>query len=415
MATTHTDAGANRDAAGRPTPRRPIAGPHARRDPHLRRGRQHPHGPAPGADRPPRRRHPRRRRQQPRRHREHRRPRWAPSSVASRCCAARARTGSARRTAPASRSASRTATRCSIEMDADLSHDPAALPRLVGALDGGADLAIGSRYVAGAAIPEWSARRRALSRYGNRYAGARARRPDPRPDLGLPRVPGRRPAGRCTPRPPGPPATRSRSSWRTGSRAPGSRVVEVPIEFNDRTVGRLEDVEPDHARGPRPRHVVGPARPAPEAGAGGMTAALGAAPTPARHRRGTDPSRRRAAASGASAAIDAGRRSRSSPSWRSAPCCRLWALGPLEAQLRRVVHRDGRPAADRPPVRVPHRPRLAPAARLPAARAVRPGRGERVLVPAAVGAVLDRRARAARRRGSDRAAGSRCSPPRSSR
>ena len=51
-----------------------------------------------------------------------------------------------------------------VEMDADLSHDPAALPRLVGALDGGADLAIGSRYVAGAAIPDWSARRRALSR-----------------------------------------------------------------------------------------------------------------------------------------------------------------------------------------------------------------------------------------------------------
>src|SRR3954462_5611343 len=41
-----------------------------------------------------------------------------------------------------------------VEMDADLSHDPAALPRLVGALDRGADLAIGSRYVPGAAIPE---------------------------------------------------------------------------------------------------------------------------------------------------------------------------------------------------------------------------------------------------------------------
>ena len=34
-----------------------------------------------------------------------------------------------------------------IEMDADFSHDPADLPRLVEAIDKGADLAIGSRYV----------------------------------------------------------------------------------------------------------------------------------------------------------------------------------------------------------------------------------------------------------------------------
>lgn len=57
-----------------------------------------------------------------------------------------------------------------IEMDADLSHDPAALPLLLEALDRGADLAIGSRYVHGADIPAWTARRRALSKYGNRYA-----------------------------------------------------------------------------------------------------------------------------------------------------------------------------------------------------------------------------------------------------
>ncbi|HYF46859.1 MAG TPA: polyprenol monophosphomannose synthase [Acidimicrobiales bacterium] len=57
-----------------------------------------------------------------------------------------------------------------VEMDSDLSHDPAALPALLGALEHGADLAIGSRYVPGGSIPEWSWHRRALSRWGNRYA-----------------------------------------------------------------------------------------------------------------------------------------------------------------------------------------------------------------------------------------------------
>ncbi|MFN2606517.1 MAG: polyprenol monophosphomannose synthase [Acidimicrobiales bacterium] len=59
-----------------------------------------------------------------------------------------------------------------VEMDSDLSHDPAALPSLLGAVEGGADLAVGSRYVPGGSIPRWSWRRRALSRWGNRYAAA---------------------------------------------------------------------------------------------------------------------------------------------------------------------------------------------------------------------------------------------------
>lgn len=58
-----------------------------------------------------------------------------------------------------------------VQMDADLSHDPAALPQLLSALDAGADLVIGSRYVLGGSIPHWPWFRRALSRYGNRYAG----------------------------------------------------------------------------------------------------------------------------------------------------------------------------------------------------------------------------------------------------
>lgn len=58
-----------------------------------------------------------------------------------------------------------------VEMDSDLSHDPARLPALLAAVEGGADLALGSRYVPGGSVPGWSMRRRWLSRAGNRYAG----------------------------------------------------------------------------------------------------------------------------------------------------------------------------------------------------------------------------------------------------
>lgn len=59
-----------------------------------------------------------------------------------------------------------------VEMDSDLSHDPAALPTLLDQVEQGIDLAIGSRYVEGGSIPDWSWHRRALSKWGNRYAGA---------------------------------------------------------------------------------------------------------------------------------------------------------------------------------------------------------------------------------------------------
>jgi dolichol-phosphate mannosyltransferase len=64
-----------------------------------------------------------------------------------------------------------------VEMDADLSHDPADLPRLIAAVEDGADLALGSRYVPGGSIPAWSTRRRFLSRQGNRYAAVLLRLP----------------------------------------------------------------------------------------------------------------------------------------------------------------------------------------------------------------------------------------------
>jgi glycosyltransferase involved in cell wall biosynthesis len=57
-----------------------------------------------------------------------------------------------------------------VQMDADLSHDPDVLVALVGNVEHGADLAIGSRYVPGGRTVDWPRKRRMLSRWGNRYA-----------------------------------------------------------------------------------------------------------------------------------------------------------------------------------------------------------------------------------------------------
>jgi dolichol-phosphate mannosyltransferase len=56
-----------------------------------------------------------------------------------------------------------------LEMDADFSHDPADLPRLIAAADD-ADLVLGSRYVDGGGVENWGALRRLVSRGGSWYA-----------------------------------------------------------------------------------------------------------------------------------------------------------------------------------------------------------------------------------------------------
>ena len=57
-----------------------------------------------------------------------------------------------------------------LEMDCDFSHDPTDVPRLVAAVDAGADLVIGSRYVPGGSIPNWGFLRRFISRAGCVYS-----------------------------------------------------------------------------------------------------------------------------------------------------------------------------------------------------------------------------------------------------
>ena len=123
-----------------------------------------------------------------------------------------------------------------IEMDADLSHDPAVLPELVAAVEGGADLAIGSRYVPGGSIPDWKWLRRMISRGGGLYArtmlglsvhdataGFRAYHRDnlSRIDLDHVRADGY--------------GFQVEMTYRLVRR--GGRVVEVPISFVDRVRG----------------------------------------------------------------------------------------------------------------------------------------------------------------------------------
>lgn len=57
-----------------------------------------------------------------------------------------------------------------VEIDADFSHDPAALPGLLAPLEEGFDVSIGSRYIEGGSIPNWAWHRHLLSRGGNIYA-----------------------------------------------------------------------------------------------------------------------------------------------------------------------------------------------------------------------------------------------------
>jgi dolichol-phosphate mannosyltransferase len=124
-----------------------------------------------------------------------------------------------------------------VEMDADLSHDPADLPRLVGAARAGADLALGSRYVPGGAVEDWGPLRRALSRAGCAYAQV---------VLGVPvrdltggfkcfRASALRRIDAPSARAHGY-AFQVELTWR--ALREGLRVAEVPITFRDRERGR---------------------------------------------------------------------------------------------------------------------------------------------------------------------------------
>ena len=134
-----------------------------------------------------------------------------------------------------------------IEMDADLSHDPADLPRLLEAADAGADLVLGSRYVAGRRDRELGPPApRALARR-LRLRPPRAGRRRARPDRRLQVLPRRARCARSTTRSAGAQgyAFQVELTWRALQL--GLRVVEVPIRFRERRLGRVEDVGADRA------------------------------------------------------------------------------------------------------------------------------------------------------------------------
>ena len=121
-------------------------------------------------------------------------------------------------------------------MDADGSHLPEQLPRLLDALPG-ADVVLGSRWVSGGRVVNWPRRRELLSRGGNTYARLDARHPAARRDRWLPRVPSgdageARPRRRRLRR-----ATASRSTWPGARSRPASSSTEVPITFVERVHG----------------------------------------------------------------------------------------------------------------------------------------------------------------------------------
>ena len=122
-----------------------------------------------------------------------------------------------------------------VEMDADGSHAPEQLPRLLDALQH-ADVVLGSRYVAGGRVVNWPKRREWLSRAGNLYSrlalgvriyditgGYRAYRAEVLAALPLGRVASH---GYCF---------QVDLAWR--AMQAGDRVTEVPITFTERQIG----------------------------------------------------------------------------------------------------------------------------------------------------------------------------------
>lgn len=122
------------------------------------------------------------------------------------------------------------------EMDADFSHDPEKLPELVDAINAGAGVAIGSRYVPGGSVPGWALSRRLISRLGNWYARTMLSTPIRDMTSGF-RAYGSQVLSTLEP------ATCEASGYgfqvEMARRAhdSGARVVEVPITFRDRLRG----------------------------------------------------------------------------------------------------------------------------------------------------------------------------------
>jgi dolichol-phosphate mannosyltransferase len=124
-----------------------------------------------------------------------------------------------------------------LEMDCDFSHDPADVPRLIDAAEHGADLVLGSRYVAGGGTLNWGLTRRMISRGGSMYTAVFLRMGVKDPTGGFKcfrrSVLERLDLDSVTPRGY---VFQIEMTYRV--KRLGFRVVEIPITFADRVVGQ---------------------------------------------------------------------------------------------------------------------------------------------------------------------------------
>jgi dolichol-phosphate mannosyltransferase len=124
-----------------------------------------------------------------------------------------------------------------LQMDCDFSHDPEDVPRLIAAVEAGADVALGSRYVRGGGVRNWGLHRRLLSRGASIYTrvllmpindasgGFKCFRRKVLESIQLEKIGG---AGMVS--------FQVEATYRALRK--GFRVAEVPIVFTDRTAGR---------------------------------------------------------------------------------------------------------------------------------------------------------------------------------
>jgi dolichol-phosphate mannosyltransferase len=124
-----------------------------------------------------------------------------------------------------------------LEMDCDFSHDPKDVPRLIAAVEAGADVALGSRYVPGGGVRNWGLHRRLLSRGASLYTrlllmpihdatgGFKCFRREVIEAIDLEKIEAAGMVG-----------FQVETTYRALRK--GFRVVEVPIVFVDRTAGR---------------------------------------------------------------------------------------------------------------------------------------------------------------------------------
>ena len=124
-----------------------------------------------------------------------------------------------------------------VQMDCDFSHDPKDAPRLIAAVEAGADVALGSRYVPGGRVVNWGLHRRLLSRGASLYTrillmpihdasgGFKCFRREVLESIQLEKIGA---AGMVS--------FQVEATYRALRK--GFRVVEVPIVFTDRTAGR---------------------------------------------------------------------------------------------------------------------------------------------------------------------------------